>query len=109
MKILRGILIALLLSLLFGLLVGTVLQMRMQRAPVYIGSATAPGPLHVTAARSAIFDPRHREQQIRKPIQVTQQDGVERLAVVQRDAASLRAAARGARHVKGGGGGRPAR
>jgi hypothetical protein len=65
MKILRGILVALLLSLLFGLIVGFALELRLQRAPVYIGSALAPDPLHVAAARSAILDPRHHEQQIR--------------------------------------------
>jgi hypothetical protein len=65
MKILRGILVALLLSLIFGLIVGFALQLRLQRAPVYIGSAPAPDPLHVVAARSAILDPRHHEQQIR--------------------------------------------
>ena len=65
MKILRSILVALLLSLIFGLLAGFALQLRMRRAPVYIGSALAPDPLHVAAARSAILDPRHHEQQIR--------------------------------------------
>jgi hypothetical protein len=65
MKILRGILVALLLSLIFGLIVGFALRLRLQRAPVYIGSAPAPDPLHVAAARSVILDPRHHEQQIR--------------------------------------------
>jgi hypothetical protein len=65
MKILRGILIALLVSLLFGLIIGFALQRRMQRAPVYIGSALTPDPLHVADARPAILDPRHCEQQIR--------------------------------------------
>jgi len=64
MKILRGIFVALLLSLLFGLIVGFALQLRMQRTPVYIGSAPAADPLHVAAARPAILDPRHCEQQI---------------------------------------------
>ena len=82
MKILRGILIALLLSLIFGLAVGFALQLRMQRAPVYIGSALAPGPLHVAAARPAVLDTRHREEQIREPIQVAEHHGVERLAAV---------------------------
>ena len=81
-KVLRGILLALLLSLIFGLLVGTALRLRMQRAPVYIGSARATAPLHVAAARAAILDARHDEQQIREPIQVAQHDGVERLAAV---------------------------
>ena len=40
MKLVRALLIYLLVSLLVGLVLGTWLRLRLERAPVYIGSAT---------------------------------------------------------------------
>ena len=43
MKLVRALLIYLLVSLLVGLAIGTWLRLRLERAPVYIGSAIPPG------------------------------------------------------------------
>ena len=101
MKMLRSVLLALLCSLLVGFLIGLALRSRLERRVEYIGSVAPARPLDVGDARAPVLDPRHHEEQIREPVEQPQRGAFQRLLVVERHRAALRAPAHRARHVEG--------
>ena len=64
MKTLRAIGWALLFALLFGFLVGTALRLRMERTPVYVGSAPAALPLHVADTGAGVLHASQGEEPV---------------------------------------------